>query len=383
MTLFDRISFIFADFMQYGLLIVMGFLLLVVPFVCIYNFIGLFHRFKIKWFRNIMWAITLIAGVIDTILYMELFEDISLESVWDVQLYNDQVHQPIWTGSWVTLAVIGIIGIIGAVVLIVTDVNKVPPLVTVISMAAVYLLLGEVIMWCIQLANHILSDAIMCYVLPANIFMIAVNLFMEKIRQWNENEVHASENFGKDGLIKGLNMSLKKAENWPIYAFLFMVPLFGIVLVILVLFGQEPDAVIKAWTETTEWTLSQQVGPQNLYYDEHYLCTVAAGGHRKVVKPVRRGIRHGHEVIVNRQLMIANAFENVLEEKTPRFHRALRDFYDKYGFPIADYIRTNKVACDITYFVMKPLEWIFLIVLYLVDVNPENRIAVQYLPNMK
>jgi len=178
-------------------------------------------------------------------------------------------------------------------------------------------------------------------------------------------------------------MSLKKAENWPIYAFLFMVPLFGIVLVILILFGQEPDAVIKAWTETTEWTLSQQVGPQNLYYDEHYLCTVAAGGHRKVVKPVRKGIRHGHEVIVNRQLMIANAFENVLEEKTPRFHRALRDFYDKYGFPIADYIRTNKVACDITYFVMKPLEWVFLIVLYLVDVNPENRIAVQYLPKMK
>ncbi|WP_341274143.1 DUF6688 family protein [Clostridium saccharoperbutylacetonicum] len=29
---------------------------------------------------------------------------------------------------------------------------------------------------------------------------------------------------------------------------------------------------------------------------------------------------------------------------------------------------------------MKPLEWIFLIVLYFCDVNPENRIAVQYLP---
>jgi hypothetical protein len=77
--------------------------------------------------------------------------------------------------------------------------------------------------------------------------------------------------------------------------------------------------------------------------------------------------------------MIANAFENVLEEKTPKMHRVIRDFYDKYGFPIADYIRTNKVACDITYIVMKPLEWLFLIVLYLVDVNPENRIVVQYM----
>ncbi|MEE3497253.1 MAG: DUF6688 family protein, partial [Butyrivibrio sp.] len=126
-------------------------------------------------------------------------------------------------------------------------------------------------------------------------------------------------------------------------------------------------------------TFSQRVAPQNLYYDEHYLCTVAAGGHRKIVKPLRMGERHGHKVIVNRQLMIANAFENVLEEKTPKMHRLIRNFYDKYGFPIADYIRMNKVACDITYIVMKPLEWLFLIVLYLVDVNPENRIVVQYM----
>ena len=30
---------------------------------------------------------------------------------------------------------------------------------------------------------------------------------------------------------------------------------------------------------------------------------------------------------------------------------------------------------------MKPLEWIFLIVLYLFDVKPENRIATQYIGN--
>ena len=32
---------------------------------------------------------------------------------------------------------------------------------------------------------------------------------------------------------------------------------------------------------------------------------------------------------------------------------------------------------------MKPLEWFFLAVLYAVDVKPENRIAVQYLPKEK
>ncbi len=113
------------------------------------------------------------------------------------------------------------------------------------------------------------------------------------------------------------------------------------------------------------------------YYDEHYLCTVAAGGDRRIVKPIRMGIRHGHPVVVNRQLCVANAFEQILEERTPRFHKAVRSFYDTYGFPVAGLIKTKKAA-DAVYLIMKPLEWIFLIVLYLTDVNPEDRIALQY-----
>ena len=95
-----------------------------------------------------------------------------------------------------------------------------------------------------------------------------------------------------------------------------------------------------------------------------YLCTVAAGGHEKIVKPLRMGERHGHRVVVNRQLEIANAFELALEWKTPRLHRAICCFYDRYGFPIARCIRT-KTACDVVYILMKPLEWIFITVLYL------------------
>ena len=112
-------------------------------------------------------------------------------------------------------------------------------------------------------------------------------------------------------------------------------------------------------------------------FDEHYLCTVAAGGHKKVVKPLRTGKRHGHQVLVNRQLCIANAFEQLLEEHIPRFHRAVRGLYDKTGYPIAKHIRSPYLA-DGIYFFMKPLEWIFLLVLYLCDPEPENRIAVQY-----
>jgi hypothetical protein len=125
--------------------------------------------------------------------------------------------------------------------------------------------------------------------------------------------------------------------------------------------------------------LSQQVAPPPLEPEGHYLCTVAANGHRKIVKPLRMGQRRGQKIVVNRQLCIANAFEQIIEEKTPKFHSFIRNTYDKYGLPIAKLIKT-KFAADVVYILMKPLEWLFLIVIYMCDVKPENRIAVQYLP---
>ena len=96
-----------------------------------------------------------------------------------------------------------------------------------------------------------------------------------------------------------------------------------------------------------------------------------------MVKPIRTGMRHGHTVIVNRQLCIANAFEELLQERLPRFHKAVRGFYDRYGYPVAKHIR-SPYAADVVWFLMKPLEWLFLLVLYTFDIKPENRIAVQY-----
>jgi hypothetical protein len=51
--------------------------------------------------------------------------------------------------------------------------------------------------------------------------------------------------------------------------------------------------------------------------------------------------------------------------------------YDKYGYPLSKHIQ-SKWSADIVYLVMKPLEWMFLFVLYIVDQKPENRIHIQY-----
>jgi hypothetical protein len=162
-----------------------------------------------------------------------------------------------------------------------------------------------------------------------------------------------------------------------LWAFILLIPVFTIITLILILFGQEHDSLIKVWTETTTWTFSQREHPPYLEHKGHYLCTVAACGHPRIVKPLRLGKRHGNTIIVNRQLMIANAYEDMLKRHFGKLHGIIRFIYDKYGYPISKYI-TNKYASDAIYILMKPLELFFLINLYLFEPKPECLINKQY-----
>lgn len=300
---------------------------------------------------------------------------------WSVQLKNLEIHTPIFSEAEPTIIFIFVIGIAGYLYLRVRPLKKIPPLMAIISMSAMYLWVIEVLVFTVQVFKGDLSgdNLLDLYLLvyPICIICIVARTVISKVHEWQEYEMERAK-IQRNQFLNFADKILSNSKLWPIYAIVFMFPLLGIIIGILLLFGQAPDSVIKAWTETADWTLSLKEAPQNIEYDEHYLCTVAAGGHKKIVKPVRKGIRHGHEVIVNRQLCIANAFEQILEEKTPRFHKLVRGIYDRYGFPVARLIKSKWIA-DIIYIVMKPLEWIFLMVIYTIDVHPENRIVTQYM----
>jgi hypothetical protein len=176
-------------------------------------------------------------------------------------------------------------------------------------------------------------------------------------------------------LYKISNNYRKMSKVWVISLF----PILVIIQLILVLFGQRPDSFIRVFLETSSFNYSNIPAPKPeiVEGDGHYLCTVSAKGHKKLVKPIRAGIRGGLRIPVNRQLLIANAFENILEQYMPTFHKIIRNFYDRYGYPISRHIN-SKWSADVIYLLMKPLEWFFLVVLYTVDKNPENRIHIQY-----
>ncbi|MBI5373343.1 MAG: hypothetical protein HZA79_15070 [Sphingobacteriales bacterium] len=161
------------------------------------------------------------------------------------------------------------------------------------------------------------------------------------------------------------------------------VPMLLVISLFLYLFGQKPDSAIRAFTETYKLGLSQwDYKCENVQCGGHYLCSVAANGHPGIVKPVRLGKRNHHFIICNRQLLVSNAFEELIREKFPAVHRRIRLQYDKIG----DRVHRNyewyskKWVSDFVYLAMKPAEWFFLFVLYMADHKPEQRIARQYAP---
>lgn len=214
------------------------------------------------------------------------------------------------------------------------------------------------------------------FIYVLNYFLMAVRIISGNVKRYlayfRENDIHPNSALG----VWAVNV-LSKASGWVWFPVICLIPLTGLLICICILFGQGPWGIIKAFTETSDWTYSTMISPPPEHYTGHYLCTVAVNGHEKLVKPARLGIRQGVKIGVNRQLCVANAFEQVIEERTPRFHRFVRYIYDNYGYPLSKHI-TTKLRADIIYIVMKPLEWIFLAVLYLSDICPESRIAVQY-----
>lgn len=250
-------------------------------------------------------------------------------------------------------------------------------MVTVCGIGGTYLGMALAAAWCVQMAVSWSSEDLWLAVFPLNCILLAVERIRILMAQWQEIQAEGHVAY-RNRFLQACNDRLMDSAFWPVAGVLAMLPMLGLLIAILALFGQSPDSAVVAFTQTSDWRLSAQVSPPNIPMDGHYLCTVAAGGHRRVVKPLRRGLRHGHPVTVNRQLCVANAFEQILEERTPHLHRTVRGFYDNHGLPVARLIR-SPYAADAVYFLMKPLEWIFLIVIYFYDVKPENRIAMQYI----
>lgn len=299
-------------------------------------------------------------------------------TIYSHNLTPSTVHQSISSQSTISIFIILFLGIISFFILKCFS-EKLSPILYVLFSSILILNVIFTIIYIIQVWGHLSG-----FNISEMLFgLITLNLFyLDELRTslnlYIENELN-NDRVYKNKLIFTLRKFTLNFKNIAITWAIFLFPLVLIIQLICILFGQTPTSLIDAFLHTSDYNLSSIPSPEPIIieYDGHYLCTVSVKGHKKLVKPLRYGIRHGHKIMVNRQLLIANAFENILEQYTPKLHKIIRNFYDKYGYPLSKHINT-KLSADIIYILMKPLEWIFLFVIYTVDEHPEDRINIQY-----
>lgn len=291
-------------------------------------------------------------------------------------VYPNEYHEMLSSEYSSIIEWVMVIGFISMVMLCARKPMKTPPLQSALCIAftSIMLLLMGIIQ--VQMICNFEISFVMFWLYYANLIIISARRIRyhitEQVRLANEREMVFRTRVGER-----LHKIMSTISGMTKFSFMLILPIAIICEILYVLFGQGVDGFIKAFTMTADWTFSTQVPPPPLEYEGHYLCTVAVCGHKKMVKPLRYGIRLNKKIVVNRQLLIANAFEDLIHEHLPKTHRKIRNFYDTYGYPVSRHI-TTRIRADIVYIIMKPLEWLFLAVLYMFDAQPENRIAVQY-----
>lgn len=317
-----------------------------------------------------------VPGLVLAFMAFSISGDISIADYYTaIEIGNN--HAPLHSEYRRIVEIMVIAGLLSLMLLGFFKPEKLPPLISAAAIAFMLIGMGTLFLVYIQLMKNtygVFSFFVWLYY--ANLVMLMIRRMRSHIREHvaltRERDTQYRTKFGE-----WLGKFMTSVSNMTLLCFIMILPIACFFELLFIIFGQGPDGFIKAFTMTADWTFSTKIPPQPLPHDGHYLCTVSAGGHEKLVKPIRYGKRQGHRIIVNRQLMIANAFEDLIKDRTPKFHKAVRNFYDKNGYPISKHI-TTKARADIVYILMKPLEYLFLIVLYLFDRHPENRIAVQY-----
>ncbi|HIP81487.1 MAG TPA: hypothetical protein EYH16_03660 [Leucothrix mucor] len=292
----------------------------------------------------------------------------------------DNGYSPFGEQHYLTLIVFYLFYVVSAILLWLKG-RELPPLILVLSV--VFLCIGIVISTATLMQLTLstgsdyfndINDYIFFSIMPLFNLIFSILLLIKIIRE----EASASTNrVYKNKILNWLNKTISHTQHQPYWVIALLIPVFVMTTLILTLFGQDTDAMIKVFTDTTTWRFSQQTHPPYLDHTGHYLCTVAVCGNPKIVKPLRLGYRHGNEIIVNRQLLIANAFEEMIHDYSPTLHHYIRSLYNKYGYPFSKHI-TTPMQSSITYLIMKPFEWLFLLTLYLFCINPEDKIKKQY-----
>lgn len=110
-----------------------------------------------------------------------------------------------------------------------------------------------------------------------------------------------------------------------------------------------------AWQKAVEQYAQLPTEPPDCY-----IATAAAQGSPSVVKSNLLYLENGAELHINTQLQVFKIAELGLKTGLPSIHQALRWIYDGLGRPMALLIRHSTFLSNLTYWLLKPIEYLTL-----------------------
>lgn len=211
-----------------GLIIICGGL---PPVLTVVNIINLFKKKKIH--PAITDTLIFVLGIILTVyLYNMIF-------------YNDDA--PIASRSMPTIITIWIIGVISYAIIRIKKL-KLPPLLLNFGIAGTLICSIGMLIFIVQISQSILTDSSS---LVPFLLLFPLNYILCSIRAKRELIEFHKEQVREKG-----NSAIANSDNWGIMSVIFAVIIFIVMTEILIAFGQKPDELIKAFTETKGWLLS-------------------------------------------------------------------------------------------------------------------------------
>lgn len=143
-----------------------------------------------------------------------------------------------------------------------------PPVVEVILLAGVYVGIALSVACLVQLSGPKLEDTHLSSfdltvigslsIVPIIYILHSAHLLYRIVREKAEKQA-GTQYEGK--LFGGLNRFLLEGGHLFWMAGIALLPLLGIVVMILVLLGKQPDGIILVFTKTSDWMLSQEISP--------------------------------------------------------------------------------------------------------------------------
>ena len=203
-------------------------------------------------FMSLWELLSIAAGVYYTVtlapLKNILFKD------WYVQLYNNQKHSPVSPEHTLTLAVLFAVAVIGHICLRFIPQNKRPPLFSALCISSIYIGCALCVLWCVQITGA----SFFLFLFPINYIILSFRVIACEVLSADKTAEEAEE----QTKMPRISAFLHNKSSLPVLALLLLIPLLGIIAVIMLLFGQEPDSAIKLWTETATGQCHRKLRPK-------------------------------------------------------------------------------------------------------------------------